>query len=270
MFVLQRFWSNWSEWNLTISIFQNGLSLVQNAVNVDSHWVSQCSVEFRTSIWYIKLDFIYSKYLTLLTQSFCFLTTSNVVVTESLLENNSGNSFESLYVFNIYKTKFLEKYSQCRFLANSYWLVFWYGICCKVYLHIMIMGNPQVSRDGPAAWSHSDVMMLLFFAWVLSDSLRPHGLQHTRLPCPSPSPGICSYSCSLSPWCHPTISSSVPTFSSCPQSLPASGFCFVFLNELAFCIRWIKCGSFSFSMSPSDKHSWLISFRVDWFDLAYW
>ena len=54
------------------------------------------------------------------------------------------------------------------------------------------------------------------------NSLRPHGLQHTRLPCPSPSPGACSNSCLLSQWCHPTISSSVIPFSSCLQSFPSS------------------------------------------------
>ena len=58
---------------------------------------------------------------------------------------------------------------------------------------------------------------------VVSDSLRPHGLQHTRLPCPSLSPGVCSKSCPLHSWCHPNISSSVTPFSSCPQSFPASG-----------------------------------------------
>ena len=58
---------------------------------------------------------------------------------------------------------------------------------------------------------------------VVSDSLQPHVLQHTRLPCPSPTPKIYSNSCSLSQWCHPTISSSVVPFSSCLQSFPASG-----------------------------------------------
>ena len=57
---------------------------------------------------------------------------------------------------------------------------------------------------------------------VVSDSLRPHESQHTRPPCPSPSPGVNSDSRPLSPWCHPAISSSVFPFSSCPQSLPAS------------------------------------------------
>ena len=56
----------------------------------------------------------------------------------------------------------------------------------------------------------------------MSDSLRPYGLKHTRLPCPSP-PGACSNSCPLSWWCHPIISSSVIPFSSCLQSFPASG-----------------------------------------------
>ena len=58
---------------------------------------------------------------------------------------------------------------------------------------------------------------------VVSDSLRPHGLQHIRLPCPSPSPGACSNSCPLSQWYHPTISSTVVPFSSCLQSFPSSG-----------------------------------------------
>ena len=64
---------------------------------------------------------------------------------------------------------------------------------------------------------------LLFSCSVLSDSLWPHGLQHARLPCSSPSPRVCSDSCQLSRWCHPTVSSSVVPFSSCLQSFPASG-----------------------------------------------
>ena len=66
-------------------------------------------------------------------------------------------------------------------------------------------------------------MLLLFSYSVVSDSLRPHGLQHARPPCPSLSPGVCSNSCPLSQWCHPTISSSVIPFSSRLQSFPASG-----------------------------------------------
>ena len=65
--------------------------------------------------------------------------------------------------------------------------------------------------------------LLLFSCSGMSDSLWPHGLQHARLPCPSRSPGVCSNSCPLSWWYHPTISSSVIPFSSCLQSFPASG-----------------------------------------------
>ena len=67
-------------------------------------------------------------------------------------------------------------------------------------------------------------MSLLFFSSsVMSDSLQPHGRQHARLSCPSPSPRACSNSCPLSWWCHPTISSSDIPFFSCLQSFPASG-----------------------------------------------
>ena len=99
---------------------------------------------------------------------------------------------------------------------------------------------------------------------VMSDSWQPQGLQHTRLPCPSPTPGACSNSCPLSQWCHPTISSSVVPSSSRFQSFPAS----VFSSESVLCIRWPKYWSFSFSISPSNDYSGLISFRMDWFDLA--
>ena len=62
-----------------------------------------------------------------------------------------------------------------------------------------------------------------FSCSVMSDSLWPHGLQHARLPCLSPIPRVCSTSCPLSQWCHPTISSSVVPFTFCLQSFPASG-----------------------------------------------
>ena len=68
----------------------------------------------------------------------------------------------------------------------------------------------------------NDPTFLLFSCSVVSDCLRPHVLQHSRLPWASPSPGACLNSCPLSQWCHPTISSSVIPFSSCLQSFPAS------------------------------------------------
>ena len=70
---------------------------------------------------------------------------------------------------------------------------------------------------------HGHITDTLFSYSVMSNSLSPHGLQHTRLLCPSPSPRACSNSCPLSWWCHLNISSSVTHFSSGPQSFPASG-----------------------------------------------
>ena len=105
---------------------------------------------------------------------------------------------------------------------------------------------------------HSSVQ---FSSSVVSDSLRPHGLQHTRLPCPLPVPGVYPNSCPSSRWCHPAISSSVVPFSSCLQSCPASRS-FPMSQFLASGGR-----SFSFSTSPSNEYSGLISFRIDWFDL---
>ena len=97
-------------------------------------------------------------------------------------------------------------------------------------------------------------VVLLFSSQVLSESSWSHGLQHSRLPCPTPSPWVCPSSCQLSQWCHPTISSSVMLFSFCLQSFPASGF---FSNELGVRIRWPKYWSFSFSISPSNEYSGL-------------
>ena len=96
----------------------------------------------------------------------------------------------------------------------------------------------------------------------MSDSLWPHALQHARLPCPSLSPRVCSNSRPLSWWCHPTISSSVVPFFSRLQSFPDSGS-----FPVSQFIRWPKYWSFSFSISPSNEYSGLISFRTDGLDL---
>ena len=99
----------------------------------------------------------------------------------------------------------------------------------------------------------------------MSDSLWPHGLQHTRLPCPSISPGVCSNSCPLSWWCHPTISSSIIPFSSWPQSCPASGS---FPMNRLFASGGQSTGASALALAPpSNEYSGLISFRTDWFDL---
>ena len=81
---------------------------------------------------------------------------------------------------------------------------------------------------------------------------------------PSPTPGAYSNLCPSSRWCHPVISSSVEPFSSHLQSFPASGS---FSSESVLCIRWPKNWSFSFSISPSNGYSGLISFRMGWLDL---
>ena len=94
--------------------------------------------------------------------------------------------------------------------------------------------------------------------------LWPHELQHARPPCPSPTPWVYSNSCPLSRWCHPAISSSVVPFSSWPQSLPASGS-FPMSQLFAWGGQSVK--SFSFSISRSNEHPGLISFRMDWLDL---
>ena len=92
-------------------------------------------------------------------------------------------------------------------------------------------------------------------------TLRSH--EHARPPYPSPTPGVHSNSCPLSRWCHPAISSTVIPFSSCLQSFPAlESFP---MSQFFSSGDWVW--SFSFSISPSNEYSGLISFRMDWLDL---
>ena len=97
----------------------------------------------------------------------------------------------------------------------------------------------------------------------VSNSLRPHGLQHTRLLCPSPTPGAYSNSCSLSQWCNPTISSSVIPFSSCPQSFPASGS---FLMSQVFASGGQSIGA-SASVLPMNIQDWFPLGLTGWISL---
>ena len=104
--------------------------------------------------------------------------------------------------------------------------------------HLLLVGT----QNSTATWTHSltiqssactdtseyipkglKTLLLVFSHSVMSHSLWPHGLQHSRFPCPSPSPGACSNSCLLSRWCHPNIMPSVIPFSFCLQYFPASG-----------------------------------------------
>ena len=97
----------------------------------------------------------------------------------------------------------------------------------------------------------------------MSDSLQLHGLQHARLPCPSPTPGAYSNSCPLSQIWYVPISLSITAFF-LPSNLPRIK---IFSNELVLCIRWPKYWSFSFSVSHFNEYSGQISFRIEWFDL---
>ena len=116
---------------------------------------------------------------------------------------------------------------------------------------ITLPPNPSRSLD-LLNMSSPFPLLVQFSRSVMSDSLWPHGLQHAGLPCPLPTLEACTNSCLLSQGCHPTVLSSVVPFSSCPQSFLALG---------SFQM------SFSFNISPTNEHSWLTSFTMDWLDL---
>ena len=100
---------------------------------------------------------------------------------------------------------------------------------------------------------------------VVSDSLRPHGPQHARLPCPSPTPGVHPNPCPSSQWCHPTISSSVILFFSCLQSFPASGS---FPMSHLFTSGGQSIGvSASASVLPKNTQDWSSSEWTGWISL---
>ena len=115
--------------------------------------------------------------------------------------------------------------------------------------------HPQSHVFSSVQFSHS----------VMSDSLRPHGLQHTRPPCPIPTPGAYSNSCPLSWWCHPTISSCVVPFSSCLQSFPTSG---------SFQMNWLFASggqntgvSALTSVLPMNTQDWFLLGWTGWISL---
>ena len=132
----------------------------------------------------------------------------------------------------------------------SFWNTYIY-ICVYIYIYILQHITCRVPY----------MFLFQFSRSVVSDSSWPRGLQHARLPYPSPTPEACSNSCSSSRWCRPTIFSSVIPFSWL-QSLPAS-----FLMSQFFTSGGQNIGVFSFGISPSNEYSGLISFRIDRFDL---
>ena len=128
-----------------------------------------------------------------------------------------------------------------------------------------MLAKPQKWPASPFLSQHKQMPLLYeldlsvhFTHSVMSHSLRPHGLQHARLPCPSLYPGAYSNSCPSSRWCHPTISSSVTPFSSCPQSFPASE---------SFPISWLFTSDHQ-SIGVSASASILPLNIQDWFPLG--
>ena len=112
-----------------------------------------------------------------------------------------------------------------------------------------------------------DISSVQFSCSVVSDSLRPHESQHARPPCPSQTPTVYSNSCPLSQWCHPTISSSVIPFSSCPQILPGSGS---FPMSQLFAWGGQSIGvSASTSVLPMNTQDWSPSGWTGWISLQF-
>ena len=161
-------------------------------------------------------------------------------------------------------TSLLFQYMHCAVLQIWLHIFLWdYLIClnpdtpdCKLkeQWDIICFFSHQMLQFSSVQFSHS----------VVSNSLWSHEPQHARPPYPLPTLGVNPNPCPSSRWCHPTISSSVRPFSSCPQSLPASGS---FPVSQLFAWGGQSIGSFSFNISPSNEHPGLISFRIDWLDL---
>ena len=107
-------------------------------------------------------------------------------------------------------------------MLNVMWQVGWEGSLGEneyMYMYSWILLLFTLNYHNIVCWLA--ISSVQFSRSVVSDTLQPHELQHTRPPCPSPTPGVHPNSCLSSRWCHPAISSSVIFFSSCPQPLPA-------------------------------------------------
>ena len=139
------------------------------------------------------------------------------------------------------------------FSRESSWSRDWTWVSCMAGRFFTIWVTKQAIQFSSLQFSHS----------VMSDIWRPHGLQHARLPCPSPTPRDYSNSCPLSPWCPSNHLILCYPLLLPPSIIPSIR---VFSSESVLCIRWPKDWSFSFSISPSKDYSGLIYFRIDWLD----
>ena len=132
-----------------------------------------------------------------------------------------------------------------------------------MHLEGIMLSEINSDRERQVAYYHTLSFniqnQLLFSHAITSDSLPSHGQQHTRLPCPSPSPRACSNSCPWNQKCHPTISSSVIPFSSCPQSFPASGsFKWVSSSHQGVKVLEFQMQSFQWIFTVDFLYDWLV------------
>ena len=134
-------------------------------------------------------------------------------------------------------------------------------MCCCLYI------NRINSIFLFSVYMYSQCDTVQFSLSVMSNSLRPHELQHTRPPCPSPTPGVHSDSCPSSQWCHPAISSSVVSFFSCCQSLPASESFPV--SQLFAWGVWSTGVSALASFLPKKSQGWSPSEWTGWISLQW-
>ena len=118
----------------------------------------------------------------------------------------------------------MEENCLVKLCLNSLWS--YAGQWMEKYTRVYKTYRPVAVTSNPYAYTYanSSLSSVQVSRSIVSNSLKPHESQHTRPPCPSPTPRVQSNSCPSSQWCHPAILSSVVPFFSCPQSLPASGF----------------------------------------------
>ena len=172
-----------------------------------------------------------------------------------------SNSFDHRYwkpVASLFNTTFVMLFSHTKLTLEHIDRLGVLTLCAMENPWSVLMICDSASMDSNKQRLHQ------FSRSFMSDSLWPHESQHTRPPCPSPTPRDYPNSCPSSWWCHPAIWSSVVPFSSCSPIPPIIS---AFSNESTLHMRRPKYWSFSFNISPSNEHPRLISFRMDWLDL---
>ena len=220
-------WSSLADFILGGNFLRSSLKILNSTPYSLKSSLAQCA----PSVWFTHSS--YFKEQTHLITGWWFgapcLKWGEGIMSSALLPFESANSKKRNQIFVLFLS--------CLWLLNKAWAL-------------------ELSIPGPAASRASSVLHGVQFSSVTSNSLWPHGLQHTRPPCPLPTPRV--YSNWLMPsshliLCHPLLF--------LPSIFPSIR---VFSNESALHIRWPKYWSFSFSISPSNEYSGFISFRIDW------